>query len=289
MGSAAVQTPFDTFAKGIIEAALETACAVSIQQPAALDALYADALIEPRAGAEALLPGRGMLGRMSLRPCVIDPFAVTPGGADLHRCVARASMLRAGRADALPLWVISQGVPRNAVLGWRLAQGVAWGDGVYLSEAELAPRVVAVSRLPRARDTMLLRLMGRGAVLDDALRDYNDLPSDAWERGFVPRLLLRVRDDLRRMGSTAHPDPELRMRYAEIAASSDRLIEGFRDEGRREGLSQGRAEALREAVAAVCEVLEIPIDPARRARIAAADGDALAAMLEALRRDRALP
>lgn len=120
-------------------------------------------------------------------------------------------------------------------------------------------------------------------MLDAALRDDRDLPADAWERGFAPTLLLRVRDELQRMGAKALADQEQRMRYAEIVAYTDKLIEGYRAEGRSEGRAEGRAESLREAV------LAVPVDDARRAAIAGADADALAAMLDALRRTRTLP
>lgn len=179
------------------------------------------------------------------------------------------------------------------------------GAGVYVGSTARVPRVVVLAELPRTRATLLLRLMGRDRVLREALADFHALPADAWERGFVPRLLLQVRDDLHRMGADAPESEELRMRYAEIVENTDRMLANARAEGERRGEvrgeargeargvargeAQGRAEALRDAVLAMCEVLDITVDEARREVIARADGEALAAMLDALRHTRALP
>lgn len=300
-----MQSPFDTLAKGLIDAGLEPFCAVSIQEPVAMDTLYADTLVEPYPNAATALSQRGLLGRMALSPCVMEPFALTPSVATLDRCMARASMLRVQREQALVLWVISPGVPRAAVDAWELVRGASWGGGIYLSTVTRAPRVVVVAELPRTRDTMLLRLMGRGKVLRHALEDFEALPRDAWERAFVPRLLLRVRGELARMGASAPLSEEIRMRYREIVEETDRVMEALRAEGeargrargriegrvegRVEGEARGRAAALREAVLAMCEVLGVSLDDARREQIATADADALAAMLDTLRHTRAMP
>lgn len=274
-----MQSPFDLFAKGIIEAGLDPACEVSLQHPAALDPLYADALVEPRPHADALLRERGLLGRMGGAACVMDPFSSTPTAAEVHRCVARVSMLRAQRGTALALWIISQKYPRAAAHGWALAPSPAWGDGVYLGAPD-APRVVCVTRLPPTRETLLLRLMGRGETLDRALREFTALPADAWERTFVPSMLLKVRAELRRMGSTAPAEEEPLMRYTEMVAAGKALEAEYRAEGRVEG--------LRDAVLLLCESLAVPTDEALRARVAAADVDGLRAMIARLSTARTL-
>ena len=42
--------------------------------------------------------------------------------------------------------------------------------------------MVVIRDLPRIRDTLLLRLMGEGAVLVEALAELEQLPEDARER-----------------------------------------------------------------------------------------------------------
>ena len=280
-----MQSPFDTLAKGLIDASLAPWCAVSIQQPVSMDTLYADALVEPRPGAQDALSARGLLGRMAMSPCVIEPFALTPTVVSVDRCMARTSMLRAEREVPFGLWLITPGVPSAVIDAWRLVEDPAWGGGVFLASTPRAPRVVVAAALPRSRDTLLLRLMGRGLTLRYALEDFEALPFGAWERGFIPRLLLRVRGELVRMGAAATNSEELQMRYQEIVAETDRVMDALRAEGRAEG----RALALRDAVFAMCEVLGVPLDEARRDAVAKAPVGELEAMLDALRRTRTLP
>ncbi|MBL8680858.1 MAG: hypothetical protein JNK05_16885, partial [Myxococcales bacterium] len=66
---------------------------------------------------------------------------------------------------------------------------------------------------------------------------------------------------------------------------------GYRDidEIRQEGVAQGRAMQLRATIVDLCELLEIAIDPTRRARIADADVDALEALYAEIKRARRWP
>lgn len=74
-----------------------------------------------------------------------------------------------------------------------------------------------------------------------------------------------------------------------LLASRNPVLDAALAAKRDEGRSEGRAAGLREAVHALCEVLGLPLDDARRVAVARADADALAGMLDAIRRTRALP
>lgn len=63
----------------------------------------------------------------------------------------------------------------------------------------------------------------------------------------------------------------------------------LRQEGREEGIREGRAEALRRAIEGLCLALGVPLDAAMRAALADRDAEALQALFDALVRDRAWP
>jgi hypothetical protein len=118
---------------------------------------------------------------------------------------------------------------------------VRWGKGVYVGRAPRGPRVIVTSELEQTRETLLLRLMGRKATLLRAIRDALELPREAWERGFVDRLLLRVDRDLARMVGVSHIPEELMLRYQQIIKEEqDRIVEA-EARGRALGEAQGRA------------------------------------------------
>ncbi|MDP3277260.1 MAG: hypothetical protein Q8Q09_18870 [Deltaproteobacteria bacterium] len=159
-----METPYDTFAKGLIEGALSVGSTVSIERSVTLPTLYSDAVVDPFDDSTALA-SRGMLGRIGRAPCVIEPHAKWPSVSRVDQCLARASMLRAEQNCLRILWVISTGRPRSVITAWGLRESPSWGPGVYLSGITRAPRVIVLRELPRTPDTLLLRLMGRGRVL----------------------------------------------------------------------------------------------------------------------------
>ncbi len=57
-------------------------------------------------------------------------------------------------------------------------------------------RLVVLAELPETRDTLLMRLMGAGRVLERALEELNELPMDALERALALPLLVRLRIEI---------------------------------------------------------------------------------------------
>jgi hypothetical protein len=155
-----MKAPFDLLAKGVIEEVCSIECTVSIQEPVPTDALYADALVDPPSDPSPLHK-RGMLGRMVKERCAIEPFSRVPSQQDVDRCMARVSLLRADGDHDQVLWVVSPGHPKSVIATWGLTEDALWCRGVYTSALARLPRVVVVRELPRDRDTIMLRLMGR--------------------------------------------------------------------------------------------------------------------------------
>ncbi len=288
--------PFDLLAKGLLDASLSPACRVDVQEPAVTDTLYADTVIEPLPDRRALLHRCGLLGRIAQTPCVVEPFSSTVDVMDVERCCARTSLLRSQRNVDYALWVLCPGRPTKVLARWRMKAMRAWGEGFYRSAVPSCPRVVVLSELAATHDTLLLRLMGRGETFARAHRDYAALPAEAWERTFLPKLLLQVRSELTRMGAPDALPEELRMRYQEIYPPYDEDRAAARAEGIAIGEARGVAigeargvAVLRESIVALCEVLGLTLDDDTRARIASANLDALTGMFERLRRTRSLP
>ncbi|HSN98273.1 MAG TPA: DUF4351 domain-containing protein, partial [Candidatus Nanopelagicales bacterium] len=108
----------------------------------------------------------------------------------------------------------------------------------------LVMRVVVVAELPRTRETLLLRLLGAGRVLREALAELTALPADAWEKSTVTPLLVHFR-----LESSEPPTNEEDDVSAEIRAwfeqYQQKLRSEARDEGIKEGIKEGRHEGER--------------------------------------------
>lgn len=268
--AAPMQSPFDAMAKALIDAALEGVCDVSLQEPVTPDTLYSDAVIDPRAPTDEIV-ARGLLGRMASVACVIEAFATVPTVYDADRCVARTALLRANQRRERVLWMVSPGRARSVIDAFALGPDRAWPRGVYLGNTSRVPRLIVASELTRSRSTLLLRLMGRGAVLRAAIEETTRLSDDAWERPFVTRILLHMRTELRRMTGDDAFSKEIEMRYAEYVKSVDKLIEDLETRGEARGEARGELIGERRALVTLLTARGIAVDEGIAARITACD------------------
>ncbi len=101
-------------------------------------------------------------------------------------------------------------------------------------------RLVVVRQLPRRRDTLLLRLMGAGATLHEALADIAALPREAPERAAADEPLARLPLSARDL-----PSPEREEITMEWEEAGRVLEERMRDSEKR-GFDHGFAPLLRQ-------------------------------------------
>ncbi|WP_437784470.1 hypothetical protein [Sorangium sp. So ce1097] len=88
-----------------------------------------------------------------------------------------------------------------------------------------------LGELPRERSTLLIRLMGGGRVLREAVEDFRRLPQDAPERAIGLGPLLRFRAAVAEVGP-ATPEEE------EIVMTTQELVEQFIEQGRTQGMAR---------------------------------------------------
>jgi hypothetical protein len=68
----------------------------------------------------------------------------------------------------------------------------SWPPGIYEGPPLLWTRLVVVNELPVARDTLLVRLLGAGAVLKQAITELKELQAEAPERTLALPILVAV-------------------------------------------------------------------------------------------------
>jgi hypothetical protein len=100
-------------------------------------------------------------------------------------------------------------------------------------------RYVVIAELPRTRETLLLRLLGKGRLLREALTDLAKLPDDAWERAIATPLLVHFKLDHNEHATTEEDDVS-----AEIRAWFDDYQRKLRDEASQEGRMEGERRSL---------------------------------------------
>jgi hypothetical protein len=275
----------DHFSKNILRDALNRASTseTEVEVLAATQKIDVYAVPDPARAAER--GQMGLLGWLSEEPSLFEPFSITPSLARVRRCLRkqltwhheleRRARVAAGKAeedadaadDAPPVvpfpWlvIISPGRPETVleVYGCKEVR-----PGVYEAVAGLQMRVVVLAELRRERETLLLRMLGTGRLLREALADLSALPVDAWERSIVTPLLLHFRlvnDGQPAADEEDDVSEEIRAWYEDYQRKQEKL----RADALTEGLARGEARALLTAL----RVRGIAVPDAGRERILA--------------------
>jgi len=132
---------------------------------------------------------------------------------------------------------------------------------------------------PTTRDTLLLRILGRGKVFTQAMAELAALPNGELERELVLPIVLRLREALPYPPQT--PDDQEFFMTAQNIVEQIRLegqLEGWREgqlEGRREGQREGRQEGASQTLLRVVRARFDRIDSAIEKRILSASNDEL--------------
>ncbi len=196
------RTPFDKFGKQMIRTALETRGPVETDAEVTADTRRIDLWFTPDATRPAVNGHLGLLGRITAGPSTFEFFHKTPSSEVLAACLIKHGefrhflTLRTTPPPTPTQWVISAGRPDGGIKGLWLRPMTRWPSGIYEGPPLLWTRLVVVSELPVARDTLLLRLLGARRVLQQAIAELKALPAEAPERTLALPILLRLRLDI---------------------------------------------------------------------------------------------
>jgi len=265
----------DQFAKNILRDALSRACApeTEVEVLAATQKIDVYSVPDPARAAERA--PMGLLGDLSAEPSLFEPFHDTPTLHKVRRCINKQHTWhhelerRARVAASSPpadtdlaesaqeavtfpaLVVIGPGRPETVLEAYGCKPV---GPGVYHAVWGLVLRVIVLAELPRTRETLLLRLLGAGRLLREALGDLAALSDDAWEKTIATPLLVHFQ-----LGNNEHATNQENDVSAEIQA-------WFEDYQRKLRNEVGRGLLLRQLRARFGELPVVTV-----ARIEAAD------------------
>ena len=110
--------------------------------------------------------------------------------------------------------MISAGRPRTAIEELAFRPIVGWPTGVYSTLSPFKTNLMVVSELPKDRSTLLLRLLGAGRVLIDAIAELGTLPRGALERSLAGPALLQLTIDVPALGRSGTREEEELMQTA---------------------------------------------------------------------------
>jgi hypothetical protein len=241
-----MRTRFDQFSKQMVRAALEGHGSVETDAEVPAATRWIDLWFLPD-GTRAPVPEYlGWLARITSGPSTLEFFHNTPGRDEITACLHkhgefRQALSRRNTPPLLPTqWVISSGRPDGAIEGLGFRPATSWPSGIYEGAPLMWTQLVVVSELPVARDTLLLRLLGAGAVLKQAIAELEALPAEAPERTLALPILLRLRLAVPSDAAKQTSDDQ------EFLMSTQDIVEIWRQEAIQEGVRQGVKEGLEQ-------------------------------------------
>ncbi|MEO7731704.1 MAG: hypothetical protein ABIY55_12080 [Kofleriaceae bacterium] len=252
-GRRAMRTRFDQFGKQMVRTALEARGPVETDAEVPADTRRIDLWFMPDPARTAAPDQLGVLGRIAGGPSTLEFFHNTPSGDELAACLIKHGEFRhflSLRRTPPPVptqWVISSGRPDRGIDGLWLRPIDGWPSGFYEGPPLLWTRLVVVNELPVARDTLLVRLLGAGSVLKQAIAELKQLQSESPERTLALPILLRLR-------LTVPSDPAKQTTDdQEFLMDTQDIVETWRREAIQEGVQQGLQKGLAHSLVEVYE------------------------------------
>jgi hypothetical protein len=244
------RTRHDLFAKQHLEALLETLGTVTVSRKVTSETCEVDLWFVPHDHAQESLSALGLLGRMVFQSCVIEPFRNSIQPQDVNSCVGKLIDLteiyrrqvkrehKSLREMTLPqLWILSPTVSKRVVQGFGAIHNPKWSTGFYFLPPLFCTALVAIHQLPVNRDTLWLRLMGRGAVQAQAISKLLVLPANYPMKRTTIEYLAVLQISLN-VGQNLSTDERI------LAMNLSPVYEKWRQETLDEGLQQGLEQGL---------------------------------------------
>jgi len=240
-----VRTRFDQLAKELTAEVFDRSAIKSEKQaPVAADPQFVDYLYEPDPDKLDLLRPFGLLERIAREGyALFEFFHEAPSTDDVLFCMHKQIELRRKRSKGVEpprLWVMAAGRPNTVLHGLGFERDLPWPTGVHRCAPDFRVAVIVISELPTTRDTLLLRLLGKGPVLEAALAEMMALPEGAPERELSLPIVLRLRPVTLDAAETRED--------REFFMSTHNIVEEFRAAARQQGIQQGVQQGIQQGV-----------------------------------------
>ncbi len=249
-------TPHDDFAKSYLEELLSAIGQVHLDRPVKSETRRADVWFVPepaRGGARADL---GVLATLAETACFIEPFRNPATWQDIRDCIgklislfralarkAKASQEPLAEADLPRLWILVPTASAELRRAFGAVRRRPWTNGIYLCPLAFRTGLVVIHQLPKTPDTLWMRLLGRGRVQKQAIRELEVLPSTSPRKAAILELLADWRAMLEIKELLTQDEEELIMNLSPVY---QQRCQDWRQEGHELGVREGYEVGLQE-------------------------------------------
>ncbi|MDJ0697238.1 hypothetical protein [Mastigocoleus sp. MO_188.B34] len=268
--------PYDQFSKNYLEELLQPLGTVQVAREVAGEVREIDVWFSPNQSVNPTEVSRlGLLGRFTATPAILEPFRNAATPTEICSCLLKLLEVRGEyERDAkrnkqqlteisLPmLWILSPTASQSVLEGFTaVSDNGKWGTGIYFLPKYLRTAIVAIHQLPKTRETLWLRILGKGRVQNTAIDELEALPTDEPLRSRALELLFSLKTTLEVSQNIDKEDRELIMRLSPLY--TQKLEEAERRGERKvvETLLKSRFGSLDNQLSTVIEpLLSLPTE-----------------------------
>ncbi len=236
-------TIHDQFAKSLLSEFLEPYGSIVTNLEVSDEPRYVDLYFKPSRDPAEL----GLLGQMTQSPCLIEPFRNPVDEDSIQSCLLKALMVRAKqkrqKSEVVPyLWILTPTVSERILNLF----GTVGEQGIYRLAAGLNAAIVVIHQLPRTRETLWIRLLGREGSQKRAIDEVMGLPSGDPSRSRVLELLGNWKimlDGKTEAEREQERDLIMNLSPAYLKWKEETINEGIQL-GKQEGIQLGKQEGI---------------------------------------------
>jgi hypothetical protein len=239
----------DQFAKELLAGLLETVGRPQTEVNVTSEVRRIDLLFVPLPEKVEFRQRLGLLGRIAATACLIEPYRNPPTEEEIRACLlklfiqhgerqreARRARQTLQRDDYELLWVLSPTLSESLLEDFEVKRKDDWEPGIYWLSRPLRTALVAVHQLPAGRETLWLRILGRGQVQQQAIEEVLALVENDPLRELALRLLTSWKIRAQQQEQLSAEEQELIMNLSSAYLEWEQKT---RQEGLQVGLQQG--------------------------------------------------
>jgi hypothetical protein len=244
----------DFFSKAWMKELLTDFGDVEIERPVSSEVRTIDLLFSPDPDRIPALEPLGLLGRMLTKRCPIEFFRnavpieeiknCREKTADLHRELRREARQSGERLGDLPiLWIITPTMSEAIQKAFCMVTKPKWGEGIYFLPKNDFTRIVVVHQLPITIDTLWVRLLGKGSVQANAVKELLALREDYPYREETQRHLSMLQVNLEMRQNKTR---DLREVIMNLTPAYEQWYAKTQEEGKKLGITEGKKLGITE-------------------------------------------
>ncbi len=258
--------PHDQFAKQYLSELLEPLGKVETSLEISGEAHFVDIYFTPSAPPDK--ETLGLLARMVSSDCLLEPFRNQPTKNEIRDCLLKLFSLNGElqrktkrktgkylKEGQLPfLWILATSASTALVDSLGATQAPDdWGKGIYFLPETLKTAIIAINQLPKTKETLWLRILGKGSIQKQAIDELLAFPDDNALRNYVQELLSIWRISLEYKDNLTEEEQELFMNLSPLYQQwrEKTLLQGVQQglqQGLQQGSQQGHLEERRDFV-----------------------------------------